>query len=39
MIIEDTKDIYYDKLQALSEKWNKVLIDEMEFIEYMLSVI
>lgn len=39
MIIEDTKDSYYEELQASSENWNSGTNDELPFIKYMLSVI
>lgn len=39
MIIEDTKDIYYEKLQASSQNWHDGTNDELPFIRYMLSVI
>ncbi len=39
MIIEETKDIYYEKLQASSENWHSGTNDELPFIKYMLSVI
>ena len=39
MIIEDTKDIYYEQLQASSENWHSGENDELPFIKYMLSVI
>lgn len=39
MIIEDTKDIYYEELQASSEDWHDGTSDELPFIRYMLSVI
>ena len=39
MIIEDTKDMYYEQLQASSENWHSRDNDELPFIKYMLSVI
>ena len=39
MIIEETKDIYYEELQASSENWHDGTNDELSFIKYMLSVI
>ena len=39
MIIEETKDIYYEELQASSEDWHDGTSDELPFIRYMLSVI
>ena len=39
MIIEETKDIYYEELQASSENWYSGTNDELPFIKYMLSVI
>ena len=39
MIIEETKDIYYEELQASSENWHSETNDELPFIKYMLSVI
>ena len=39
MIIEETKDIYYEELQASSENWHSGTNDELPFIKYMLSVI
>lgn len=39
MIIEETKDIYYEELQASSENWHDDTNDELPFIKYMLSVI
>lgn len=39
MIIEETKDIYYEELQASSENWHDGTNDELPFIKYMLSVI
>ena len=39
MIIEDTKDMYYEQLQASSENWHSGDNDELPFIKYMLSVI
>lgn len=39
MIIEDTKEIYYEELQASSENWHSVTNNELPFIKYMLSVI
>lgn len=39
MIIEDTKDLYYEELQASSENWYTGDNDELPFIKYMLSVI
>ena len=39
MIIEDTKDTYYEELQASSINWHEGTNDELPFIKYMLSVI
>lgn len=39
MIIEDTKEIYYEELQASSENWHSGTNNELPFIKYMLSVI
>ena len=39
MIIEQTKDIYYEQLQASSEGWHSEADVELPFIKYMLSVI
>ena len=39
MIIEDTKDMYYEQLQASSENWHSGENNELPFIKYMLSVI
>ena len=39
MIVEETKDIYYEELQASSENWQSRTNDESPFIKYMLSVI
>ena len=39
MIIEATKDIYYQELQASSNNWHDGTNDEIPFIKYMLSVI
>ena len=39
MIIEETKDIYYEELQASGENWHSGTNDELPFIKYMLSVI
>ena len=39
MIIEDTKDMYYEQLQASSENWHSGDNDELPFIKYMLSAI
>jgi len=39
MIIEDTKDSYYEELQATSENWHSGGNDKLPFIKYMLSVI
>lgn len=39
MIIEETKDIYYEELQSSSENWHSGTNDELPFIKYMLSVI
>lgn len=39
MIIEDTKDSYYEELQASSENWHSGENDELPFIKYSLSVI
>lgn len=39
MIVEDTKEIYYEELQASSENWHNGDNNELPFIKYMLSVI
>ena len=39
MIIEETKDIYYEELQASSENWHDGTNNDLPFIKYMLSVI
>ena len=39
MIIEESKDIYYDELQASSKGWHEGTNDEIPFIRYMLLVI
>lgn len=39
MLIEDTKDSYYEELQASSENWHSGNNDELPFIKYTLSVI
>ena len=39
MIIEETKDIYYEELQASSENWHSGTNNNLPFIKYMLSVI
>lgn len=39
MIIEDSKDSYYEQLQASSENWHSGKNNELPFISYMLSVI
>ena len=39
MIIEDTKDLYYEELHASSKNWHSGTNDELPFIKYMLSVI
>lgn len=39
MIIEDTKEIYYEELQASSENWHSGTNNELPFIKYMLSII
>ncbi len=39
MIIEDTKDLYYEELQASSKNWHSGTNDELPFIKYMLSII
>ena len=39
MIIEETKDIYYEELQASGENWHDGTNDDLPFINYMLSVI
>lgn len=39
MIIEETKDIYYEELQASSENWHSGTNNDLPFIKYMLSVI
>ena len=38
MIIEDTKDLYYEELKASSENWHSGTNDDSPFIKYMLSV-
>lgn len=39
MIIEDTKDSYYEALQASSEHWHSGTNDALPFIRYMVAVI
>ena len=39
MLIEETKDTYYEKLQNSSEKWHTGENDELPFIKYMLGII
>lgn len=39
MLIEDTKDSYYEQLQASSKNWHNGTNDELPFIKYMLSII
>ena len=39
MIIEESKDIYYEKLNESSKNWHDGSNDELPFIEYMLFVI
>lgn len=39
MIIEDTKEIYYEELQASSENWHSGTNNELPFIKYILSII
>lgn len=39
MLIEDTKDLYYEELQASSNQWHQGTNDEVPFINYMLYVI
>lgn len=39
MVIEGTKDIYYEELHASSNNWHDGTNDELPFIKYMLSVI
>lgn len=39
MIIEETKDIYYEELQASSKNWHSGTNNDLPFIKYMLSVI
>ena len=39
MLIEETKESYYEELQHSSEKWHTGENDEFPFIKYMLGVI
>ena len=39
MLIENTKDIYYEETQASSENWHAGTNDNLPFIKYMLSII
>lgn len=39
MLIEETKDIYYEELQASSINWHEGANDELPFIKYVLSFI
>ena len=39
MIIEESKDMYYEKLNESSKNWHDGSNDELPFIEYMLFVI
>lgn len=39
MLIEETKDAYYEELQNSSEKWHTGENDELPFIKYMLGII
>ncbi|MDO5650087.1 MAG: Fic family protein [Gallicola sp.] len=39
MLIEESKDSYYEALQNASEKWHEGKNDELPFIRYMLGVI
>ncbi|MDO4594727.1 MAG: Fic family protein [Tissierellia bacterium] len=39
MLIENTKDIYYESLQKSSENWHEEKNDQLPFIKYMLSII
>lgn len=39
MIIEETKDSYYEELHNSSEKWHIGENDELPFIKYMLSIL
>ena len=39
MIIEETKDIYYEELQASSENWHDGTNNDLPFMKYMLLVI
>ena len=39
MLIEETKESYYEELQHSSEKWHTGENDELPFIKYMLGVI
>ena len=38
MLIEETKDSYYEELQNSSEKWHTGENDELPFIKYMLGI-
>ena len=39
MLIENTKDLYYEALQASSENWHNGKNDNLPFVNYMLSII
>lgn len=39
MLIEESKDSYYEQLQDSSEKWHTGENDELPFMKYMLSII
>lgn len=39
MIIENTKDSYYDTLQASSAKWHEMENDYVPFVEYYLGIV
>ncbi len=39
MLIEESKDSYYDELQNSSEKWHTGENDELPFIKYILGII
>lgn len=39
MLIEESKDSYYEQLQNSSEKWHTGENDELPFMKYMLSII
>lgn len=39
MLIENTKDLYYEALQASSENWHNGKNNNLPFINYMLSII